>query len=115
MRALFLERACWTSPAEQAWSPSPPPPPGITPPPQWGDPNIVRERLGAAVRDIMFDRATMSVPALSIQHYREMTERTAGPLLKLVESLSVADPPKLATFRQEVDALAAEYFDDNIL
>jgi SAM-dependent methyltransferase len=45
----------------------PPPPPGVSPPPQWGDPNIVRERLGSAVKDIVFDRRTMLVPALSPQ------------------------------------------------
>jgi SAM-dependent methyltransferase len=28
----------------------PPPPPGVSPPPQWGDVAIVRERLGAAVK-----------------------------------------------------------------
>ncbi len=27
---------------------APPPPEGVSPPPQWGDPNIVRERLGSA-------------------------------------------------------------------
>src|SRR5258705_5413618 len=32
----------------------PPPPPGVSPPPQWGDPAIVRERLGAAVGNIGF-------------------------------------------------------------
>src|SRR5207253_3471399 len=30
-----------------------PPPPGAAPPPQWGDPNIVRQRLGDAVTDIV--------------------------------------------------------------
>jgi len=53
------------------------------------------------VRDIAFDRDTIRVPALSIQHFREMTERTAGPLLKLVELLSAADPQKLAGIRRE--------------
>src|SRR5256885_16021420 len=33
----------------------PPPPPGVMPPILWGDPNIIRERLGSAVRDIIFD------------------------------------------------------------
>jgi SAM-dependent methyltransferase len=93
----------------------PPPPPGVSPPPQWGDPNIVRERLGSAVRDIMFDRARIAAPALSVQHYRELTERTAGPVMKLVESLSAADPAKLATFRREFDGLAGEYLEDNIV
>ena len=93
----------------------PPPPPGVLPPTLWGDPNIIRERLGSSVRDIAFDRARIAAPALSIQHYREMTEKTAGPILKLVESLSVADPAKLATFRREYDALAAEYLEENVM
>jgi SAM-dependent methyltransferase len=91
----------------------PPPPPGAAPPPQWGDPAIVRERLGAAVRDILFDRERLSAPALSPGHYRDQTERTAGPVVKLVESLSASDPAKLATFRAAYDALTAEYFDRN--
>jgi SAM-dependent methyltransferase len=93
----------------------PPPPPGVAPPPLWGDPNVVRERLGASVREIRFDRAMMSVPALSVRHQREMFERTAGPVLKLVEMLSATDPVKLSAFRTECEALAAEYFDDNVL
>jgi SAM-dependent methyltransferase len=91
----------------------PPLPPGVSPPPQWGDPNIVRERLGAGVNDIVFDRALMLVPALSPQHLRSFTERTAGPIVKLVESLASSDPSKLATFRREYDALVAEYFEEN--
>src|SRR5712675_1316568 len=39
----------------------PPPPPGVSPPPLWGDPNVIRERLGSAVNDIVFDRACMMV------------------------------------------------------
>src|SRR5262245_49630095 len=70
----------------------PPPPPGVSPPPQWGDVAIVRERLGAAVDGILFDRARMYVPALSVPNYRDHIERTAGPMLKLVEMLSASDP-----------------------
>jgi SAM-dependent methyltransferase len=92
----------------------PPPPPGVAPPPQWGDPNTIRERLGTAVSDITFARDRIPAPALSAQHFREMTERTAGPVLKLVEALS-ADPGKLAAFRREVDALTSEYLEDNIV
>ena len=57
----------------------------------------------------------MFVPALSPQHQRMTIERTAGPVLKLVETLSTSDPGKLAAFRREYEALAAEYFDDNII
>jgi SAM-dependent methyltransferase len=93
----------------------PPPPAGVSPPPQWGDPNLVRDRLGAAVKDLVFDRATMLFPALSPQHGRRMMERTAGPVIKLVESLATSDPSKLTDFRREYEALATEYFQDNVV
>jgi SAM-dependent methyltransferase len=92
----------------------PPPPPGVAPPPLWGDPNVIRERLGKAVTHITFDRDRMSVPALSPQHHREMFERTAGPVIKLVELLTATDLAKLADFRREYEALVAQYIDDNI-
>src|SRR5438874_13464297 len=93
----------------------PPPPPGVSPPPQWGDVATVRERLGSAAKDILFDRACMLFPALSVQNYRDHLERTAGPMLKLVEMLSASDPARLAQFRGEYDALIAPYFADNIV
>jgi hypothetical protein len=93
----------------------PPPPPGVAPPPQWGDPNIVRERLGTMVKDILFDRATMLVPALSPSHHRVTSEKSAGSMVRLVATLEESDPAKLAKFRREYEALAAEYFEDNQL
>jgi SAM-dependent methyltransferase len=92
---------------------APPPPVPISPPPLWGDPAFVRDRLGDAVSDIVFDRAIASFPALSIQHQRETTERAGGPMVKLVESLATADPQKLAAFRQEHESLIAQYFENN--
>jgi SAM-dependent methyltransferase len=94
---------------------APPPPPGVSPPPQWGDPRIVTERLGSAVKDLVFNRGSMLVPALSPQHFRETIERTAGPVIKMVESLSASDPAKLAAFRREYETLAAEYLEENII
>jgi SAM-dependent methyltransferase len=93
----------------------PPPPPGVSPPPQWGDQNIIRERLGNAVRDITFERDTFCAPALSPQHSRLMLERTAGPVINLVKTLSANDPVKLTAFRAEYDKLAAEFFDENVI
>jgi SAM-dependent methyltransferase len=93
----------------------PPPPPGVAPPPQWGDPNIVRQRLGSAVKDILFDRATMVVPALSPSHHRTASEKSAGPMVRLIAELEKSDPAKLEKFRREYDALAGEYFEDNLL
>jgi SAM-dependent methyltransferase len=93
----------------------PPPPPGVAPPPQWGDPNIVRQRLGSAVKDILFDRATMLVPALSTSHHRMASEKSGVSMVRLVAELEGRDPAKLEKFRREYDALAGEYFEDNVL
>jgi SAM-dependent methyltransferase len=93
----------------------PPPPPGIAPPAAWGDPAVVRERLGAAVGSVRFERDTMIVPSLSPQHHREVSERTAGPMRKLVETLRTTAPEQLAALQREYDALAAEYFVDNTM
>lgn len=93
----------------------PPPPVAVAPPPQWGDRAIVTERLGSAVRDIQFETAVMIVPALSLHHYRNFTEKTAGPLTTLVKMLEKSDPARLTAFRAEFDALTAPYFRDNAL
>jgi SAM-dependent methyltransferase len=93
----------------------PPPPPGVSPPQLWGDPALINERLGDRVRDLRFNRATMRVPALSPSHIRETVERTAGPIIKVVETLSGTDPARLNGFRAEIEALAAEYFEDNVV
>ena len=95
---------------------SPPPPPGAAaaPPPLWGDPNVIRERLGASVADLKFARDTLIGPALSLQHFRAAQEATIGPLTKLIAALQ-SDPDKLAQLRAEFDALAADIFEDNTI
>jgi SAM-dependent methyltransferase len=92
---------------------APPPPAGVSPPHQWGDPNIVRERLGSAVRELTFTRNTMHFQILSAQHYRVQMAENFGPAKKLFEQLDANDPAKAATLRSEIDALAQAYFEDN--
>lgn len=89
-----------------------PAPPGAAPPGQWGDPNIIRERLGDRVRDLVFRGGVMRFSALSPQHYRLSMETSAGPVLKVVESLA-NDPARLAAFRAEVESLVSQYLVDN--
>ena len=93
---------------------APPPPPGVAPPHQWGDPNIVRERLGGAVKDLCFARDTMLFQILSVPHYLAFMEGNVGPISKLVQSLQ-ADPQKLAAFRREMGDLVSLYFADNLV
>jgi len=91
---------------------APAPPAGVAPPLLWGDPSVVRERLGSAVKNIVFDRDRMLIPALSPASYRSFIERSAGPTVKLIETLS-ANPARLEEYRREAEALVAEYFIDN--
>ena len=93
----------------------PPPPPGVSAPPQWGDPHVIRERLGSAVRDLGFERDVMVVPALSPAHHRAVTERSAGPMRTVVAALEKSDPAKLAELRREYDQTASEYFFENAM
>jgi hypothetical protein len=74
----------------------------------------VRERLGSAVKDLLFERATMIVPALSVQHARLSFETTLGPLVKLVAALA-GEPERLAHLRAELEGLIGEIFVDNEL
>jgi SAM-dependent methyltransferase len=92
-----------------------PPPPGVQPPPAWGDPNVIRERLASSVKDLVFDRGVLLSPALSPRHHREGLERTAGPVIRLVAMLESTDPARLASFRAEYESLVGEYWRDNVV
>jgi SAM-dependent methyltransferase len=94
---------------------APPPPEGVSPPSLWGDPNVVRERLGNAVKALTFERDIMMVQTLSVAHARVFFEKNIGPLTKLVERLSASDAPKLAELRRELEDAAVPYFGDNYL
>ena len=91
------------------------PPPGVpapAPPPQWGDPEGVRQRLGDRVTDLSFAGGEMVVPALSPEHVRQVMETTVGPLIRVMEGLRSA-PRKLETLRSEVLELGREYWHQN--
>jgi hypothetical protein len=93
----------------------PPPPPGVDPPlppALWGDPNVVRERLGRSVSKLKFARDTLPAPALSPQHFRIFQETTIGPLAKVVAALH-GDPAKLAQLRADFESMAVDAFEDN--
>ncbi|TDU26503.1 methyltransferase family protein [Panacagrimonas perspica] len=89
-----------------------PGPTNAAPPSQWGDPNIVRQRLGDAVKDVQFQYDDMVMPALSPKHYLAHMERTAGPVIKLVQTLK-DEPGRLTQFRAEMELLIARFFSHN--
>lgn len=92
----------------------PPPPAGASSPVAWGDPSTVRQYLGDAVSDLTFDRKTLRLPGLSPAHVRLFMETNAGPVSRLVDSLS-DDANRLTQFRTEFENLVSIYFEDNLL
>lgn len=91
-----------------------PAPPGIPPSTNWGDPLFVSEQLIKTTKDLCFDRSSILVPSLSPQHSRDLFEKTAAPLIKLVSDLE-NDPAKLSIFRAALENLIARYTKDNVL
>lgn len=91
-----------------------PPPPGVAPLGQWGEPSIIGERLGSAVAGLFFERGIMTWNALSAAHYRAMQEAKAGPFIRVVNALK-SDQARLTKYRAEFDALVSEYLVDNIV
>lgn len=93
---------------------SPPLPPGVPPPVLWGQEQTIRERLAGSFGEPAFELGVMSVPALSLAHYRQFIERSVGPMEKLVASLA-EDPQRLAAIRREFDELSAPFFVENVV
>src|SRR5688572_3655446 len=93
-----------------------PPMPGAAPPSpfEWGFAEGVRKYLGERVRDLRFEPAALQLPALSTAHARRLFEETFGPTVLLVGALS-NDPARLAQWRNEHNAAAAEFFADGRL
>ena len=93
----------------------PPPPPGVASPVTWGDPQVITQRLGSAVTAIAFHRDRILVPALSPQHFRLNVERSAGPIIKMVQALAASQPERLEAYRAEFDAIVSQYMRDNLV
>lgn len=91
-----------------------PPPPGAAPPPLWGEISTVRDRLGAAVKDLHFERGIMGVPSLSPEHYLTFMTAKLGPLIKTVGALQ-KEPARLESFRKEFLELIGSYLVDNVV
>jgi SAM-dependent methyltransferase len=90
------------------------PPAGLPSPVLWGDVRTVQERLGAAVKELRFERGIMAIPLLSPGHYIARQSQKAGPSIRTFRALE-KDPAKLAAYREELSALVASFTVDNLL
>jgi len=96
-------------PAPPAGAPVP------APPPQWGDPNVVRARLGEAVTNLRFSRSSMNIPALSPQHVLATVEATFGPLKTLLARLDAQQTEQALAVRAEILGLVRDNTEGTVL
>ena len=91
---------------------SPSAPKDISPPVMWGEVEVIKKRLGRSVRDITFHRAEYGNPALSPAHMRVALEAYIGPIGATIKLLQ-PNPEKLTEFRNAMEDLLFEYFQNN--
>ena len=87
-------------------------PKDISPPVMWGEVDVIKKRLGRSVRDITFHRAEYGNPALSPAHMRVALEAYIGPIGATIKLLQ-PNPEKLTEFRNAMEDLLFEYFQNN--
>jgi hypothetical protein len=79
-----------------------------------GNVEIMHTRLSSLADNIVFDHDRSIVPGLSVPLIRNIFETGAGPLKKMVETLSFK-PSKLNALRSDIDISISQYFEDNYL
>ena len=85
----------------------PPPPPGVQPPPLWGDESHVRELFGDRVEDLAFERDHVDVDLFSgPSDFRTYFRDNYGPTLMAYRGLA-DQPARTAELDAALDALAA--------
>jgi SAM-dependent methyltransferase len=78
-----------------------PPPPGIQPPVLWGVPDVVRDRLGASVRDIRFVERQLVMRHYSPESQLEFMRTYFGPTIRAFQAAG-ARAPELAAAQLEL-------------
>lgn len=80
------------------------------PPFEWGDPAIVRERLGDGAADVEFETGTVNTRALSPAHFWEDARTQSGMFIVALENVDDENLPALRD--DSIDAIT-HFFDDN--
>ena len=91
-----------------------PPPAGFPSPVLWGEIPTIQQRLGAAVRELHFERGIMGIPTLSPEHFLDWQSRKIGPVIRSTQVLE-KEPEKLAAFRRDFAEHIAAYTCDNVV
>ncbi len=84
-----------------------PPQPDTLPPFLWGDPDTVRDRLGARVEELRFETGVVRYPIVSPTYFWESMTTDSGPIILALESV---EEEALSALREEVIETLAPYF-----
>ena len=88
----------------------PPNPDPSEPPFLWGDSDVVRERVGDGVEDLVFETGTVLTPVLSPAHYWEKARTESGMFIVALDTIDESDQPAL---REEMIETIEQFFDDS--
>jgi hypothetical protein len=87
---------------------APPPPPGASPAPLWGDEDHVRELFGDRVTDLELRRQEVVIDhSPTPEEFREYWKRNYGPTIAAYK-FNAADPEKTATLDRDFLAFLTE-------
>ena len=88
---------------------APPPPPGVQPPPLWGDEDHVRGLLGDRVADVVARRQTLTIGGFaSPEAWLEYWKSVYGPTIVAYRSVA-DDAERVAALDRDLTALAARF------
>ena len=91
---------------------APAPPPGVQPPPLWGDEDHVRALLGDRVTDVVAEKQSLPVPVFPDgASFRDFFKRTYGPTIAVYRSLA-DDPARTAELDEALAAHGDRYVTD---
>jgi SAM-dependent methyltransferase len=88
---------------------APPPPPGVQPPPLWGDEDHVRGLLGDRVADVVARRQTLTIGGFaSPEAWLEYWKSVYGPTIVAYRNVA-DDAERVAALDRDLTALAARF------
>ncbi len=82
-------------------------------PMQWGNPDVVKKRLGEKVTGIHFERGAIKKPVLSPNHYWQTASTKGGTLIQAIQKLK--DPQKVEVLKKDILQAIVPFIHDNVL
>ncbi|MEU9865547.1 class I SAM-dependent methyltransferase [Streptomyces sp. NPDC047971] len=94
---------------------APPPPPGVQPPPLWGDPEHVHALLGDRVRDLDIRRQPLRVDRFTRpEEFRDFFKACYGPTIATYRFIA-EDPDRVAALDEALAELASRHLADGAM